>query len=403
MTQSTSREQNPVELCLADDVLFDEHVSPPGHPERPERLAAARQGVDDAPLARAARRLDARDASLDEMARVHTEEYVTALSRIEGKSGHLDADTFFSPRSYAAARRATGAALALTDALLDGAADYGFGLMRPPGHHARAGQSMGFCMLNHVAVAARHALERGARRVVIVDWDVHHGNGTEEIFESRPEVLYISLHQSPQYPGTGAVTDVGFEDGKGFTVNVPLAAGADNAVYAAALERVVLPIIEEYAPDLTLVSAGYDAHARDPLGGMQLDGERLRLDDAAAGRERAARPESSHRFPARGRLRSDRTARIGAAHARRALGRHGARGLRATEPAPRRADRRRRTYPERVLAPGIAHPASRAEPCPAERAGAEHGGTTAPGRVAHSVSAGTVARATREIAGLFSL
>jgi acetoin utilization deacetylase AcuC-like enzyme len=272
MTQSTSPRHDPIELCLADDLLFDEHVSPPGHPERPERLAAARQGVDDAPLARAARRLDARDASLDEMARVHTEEYVTALSRIEGKSGHLDADTFFSPRSYAAARRATGAALALTDALLDGAADYGFGLMRPPGHHARPGQSMGFCMLNHVAVAARHALERGARRVVIVDWDVHHGNGTEEIFESRPEVLYISLHQSPQYPGTGAVTDVGIEDGKGFTVNVPLAAGADNAVYAAALERVVLPIIEEYAPDLTLVSAGYDAHARDPLGGMQLDG-----------------------------------------------------------------------------------------------------------------------------------
>jgi acetoin utilization deacetylase AcuC-like enzyme len=267
----TSAKPNP-ELCLADDALFDEHISPPGHPERPERLGAARQGAMETTLARAASRLAARDASLDEMARVHTQEYVAALSRIEGKSGHLDADTFYSPGSYAAARRATGAALALADVLLDGKADYGFGLMRPPGHHARPGESMGFCMINHVAVAASHARQRGARRVVVLDWDVHHGNGTEEIFENDPDVLYISLHQSPQYPGTGAVTDVGFGDGKGFTVNVPLAAGADNAVYAAAFERVVLPIIEQFSPDLTLVSAGYDAHGRDPLGGMQLDG-----------------------------------------------------------------------------------------------------------------------------------
>lgn len=259
-------------LCLADDALFDEHVSPPGHPERPERLAAARQGVGDAAIAKLAQRLAARDASLDEIARVHSPEYVDSLSNIEGKSGHLDADTFFSPRSYSAARRATGAALALGDALLDGSADYGFGLMRPPGHHARPAQSMGFCMINHVAVAAQQALGRGARKVVIVDWDVHHGNGTEEIFERRADVLYISLHQSPQYPGTGAVGDVGFGEGKGFTVNLPLAAGADNAVYAAAFERLVLPIIEQYGPDLTLVSAGYDAHRRDPLGGMQLDG-----------------------------------------------------------------------------------------------------------------------------------
>jgi len=260
-------------LCLADDALFEEHVSPAGHPERPARLSAAREGVSSAAIARGAPTLAARDASLDDLALVHTGEYVTTLSRIDGKSGHLDADTFYSPRSFAAARRATGAALALTDALLDGQADFGFGLMRPPGHHARPAQSMGFCLINHVAVAAQHALGRGARRVVVLDWDVHHGNGTEEIFENDAEVLYISLHQSPQYPGTGAATDVGLGAGKGFTVNVPLAAGADNAVYRAAFERLVLPIIEQYAPDLTLVSAGYDAHVRDPLGGMQLDGD----------------------------------------------------------------------------------------------------------------------------------
>ena len=268
-----SQEVSEPVLCVADDALFEQHLSPPGHPERPERLDAARQGLADLPLAKRARKLAPRDATLDEMALVHTAEYVAALAQTEGKSGHLDEDTYFSPRSFAAARRATGAALAITDALLDGAADYGFGLLRPPGHHARPAQGMGFCLLNHVAVAAQHALGRGARRVVILDWDVHHGNGTEEIFEGSADVLYVSLHQNPQYPGTGAVGDAGLGEGQGFTVNLPLAAGATNADYAAAFDRVVLPIIEQYAPDLTLVSAGYDAHARDPLGGMQLDGD----------------------------------------------------------------------------------------------------------------------------------
>jgi acetoin utilization deacetylase AcuC-like enzyme len=259
-------------LCLADDELFDQHLSPPGHPERPARLTAARQGVQGSALGKAARRLPARDASAEELALAHDPAYVESLEETSGGSGHLDADTFYSPRSYDAARRATGAALAMTDALLDGASDFGFALLRPPGHHARPAQSMGFCMLNHVAVAARHARERGARRVVILDWDVHHGNGTEEIFDQAPDVLYMSLHQSPQYPGTGPARHVGAGAGRGYTVNVPLSAGADNAVYAAAFERVVLPIIEQFAPDLTLVSAGFDAHRRDPLGGMQLDG-----------------------------------------------------------------------------------------------------------------------------------
>jgi len=260
-------------LCLADDSLFEEHLSPAGHPERPARLSAARQGVEACPAAAGALRLAARDATLEELGRVHTSEYLEQLEQISGKSGYLDADTFHSPRSVAAARRASGAALALTDALLDGKADYGFGLLRPPGHHARPGSGMGFCLLNHVAVAARHALGRGARRVAILDWDVHHGNGTEEIFEASPEVLYISLHQSPQYPGTGAVGDTGTGEGRGFNVNVPLAAGADNSVYGAAFERLLLPVLEQFAPDLLLVSAGYDAHRRDPLGGMELDAD----------------------------------------------------------------------------------------------------------------------------------
>jgi acetoin utilization deacetylase AcuC-like enzyme len=263
----------PARWSLADDLLFDQHVSPPGHPERPARLTAARQGIERSTAAATARRLAPRDASLDELGRVHTASYLEQLEKIDGSSGHLDADTFYTARSFDAARRASGAALALTDALLDGSSDFGFGLLRPPGHHARPSHAMGFCILNHVAVAARHALARGARRVVILDWDVHHGNGTEEIFERVPEVLYISLHQSPQYPGTGPAGDVGAGEGHGFTLNVPLAAGADNAVYVAAFERLILPVIEQFAPDFTLVSAGYDAHRRDPLGGMELDAD----------------------------------------------------------------------------------------------------------------------------------
>jgi len=272
MTGEMSEQLTP-RLCLADDVLFDEHVSPPGHPERPQRLSAARQGVEACPAAAGAERLAPRDATLDELGRVHTPEYLEQLQQISGSSGYLDADTFYTPRSFDAARRASGAAVALTDALLDDRADYGFGLLRPPGHHARPGTGMGFCLLNHAAVAARHALARGAKRVVILDWDVHHGNGTEEIFEATPEVLYLSLHQSPQYPGTGAVGDTGSGEGRGYTLNVPLAAGADNDVYVAAFERLLLPVIEQFAPDFTLVSAGYDAHRRDPLGGMELDAD----------------------------------------------------------------------------------------------------------------------------------
>jgi acetoin utilization deacetylase AcuC-like enzyme len=268
-----SEQSSKPRLCLADDSLFEEHVSPAGHPERPQRLSAAREGVAACPAAAGAERLAPRDASLDELGRVHTPEYLEQLQQISGRSGYLDADTFYTPRSFDAARRASGAALALTDALLDDKANFGFGLLRPPGHHARPGHAMGFCLLNHVAVAARHALARGAKRVVILDWDVHHGNGTEEIFEATPEVLYLSLHQSPQYPGTGAASDTGSGAGRGHTVNVPLAAGADNDVYVAAFERLLLPVIEQFAPDFTLVSAGYDAHRRDPLGGMELDAD----------------------------------------------------------------------------------------------------------------------------------
>jgi acetoin utilization deacetylase AcuC-like enzyme len=257
-------------LVLVDDPLFCEHLAPAGHPERLERLHAARAAVAHAELDLRRVDLATRAATNDELARVHAQQYLHQLDQVAGRSGYLDEDTFYSPASVAAARAGAGAALVITDALLDRRADFGLALVRPPGHHARPNAAMGFCLLNNVAAAAAHARSRGVERVAIVDFDVHHGNGTQEIFYADPNVLYVSLHQSPLYPGTGAVSERGVADGHGYTVNVPLSAGADDAVYAAAVERIVAPVLAAYRPELLLFSAGFDAHARDPLAQMAM-------------------------------------------------------------------------------------------------------------------------------------
>jgi acetoin utilization deacetylase AcuC-like enzyme len=257
-------------LALVDDPLFCEHLAPAGHPERPERLHAARAAVAHAELDLRRVDLATRAATNDELARVHAQQYLHQLDQVAGRSGYLDEDTFYSAASVDAARAAAGAALVLTDALLDQRADFGLALVRPPGHHARPGAAMGFCLLNNVAVAAAHARARGVERVAIVDFDVHHGNGTQEIFYADPSVLYVSLHQAPLYPGTGAATERGVADGRGYTVNVPLSAGAGDAVYAAAIERIVAPVLASYEPGLLLFSAGFDAHVRDPLAQMEM-------------------------------------------------------------------------------------------------------------------------------------
>jgi acetoin utilization deacetylase AcuC-like enzyme len=269
-------------IVLVDDPVFLEHRAPgrmtgaasevDDHPERPERLEAARAAVERAVLPGATSwlRLPARDATDDELVRVHTEGYVENLGRIQGRRGYLDPDTYFAPASYAAARRAAGGAVALVEALREGRARYGLALVRPPGHHARPGSAMGFCLLNNVAIAAAHARALGTERVAIVDWDVHHGNGTQEMFYRDPSVLYISLHQWPFYPGTGSSDEVGEGEGKGYSVNVPLSAGADDGVYRDAFERIVAPVLTEFDPELVLISAGFDAHVRDPLASMRV-------------------------------------------------------------------------------------------------------------------------------------
>lgn len=256
-------------VAIVDDPLFDRHRSRGHHPERPERLQAVRAAlgrsqVQLVPIA-------ARDASFDELVQVHDASYLADLSRMAGREGHLDPDTYIAPDSVAAAYRAAGSACSLVEALIDGRARRGVALLRPPGHHARPDQAMGFCLLNNIAIATAHARARGIDRVAIVDWDVHHGNGTQEMFWEDPSVLYASIHQAPFYPGTGDASEVGEGPGIGKTVNIPLSAGAGDAEYAAAFERVLLPVLDAFRPELVLVSAGYDAHRNDPIAGMRLE------------------------------------------------------------------------------------------------------------------------------------
>jgi acetoin utilization deacetylase AcuC-like enzyme len=261
-------ETAPPRALVVDDPRFDRHSPLGHHPERPERLAAARDALAGAKAH--FERVAARPATDAELALVHDLRFVEGLSRLQGQEGYLDPDTYVSAESVSIARLAAGSLVGMVDAMIDGPVGKGVALLRPPGHHARPARAMGFCLLNNIAVAAAHAKSRGLDRVAIVDWDVHHGNGTQEMFWRDPHVLYVSTHQAPFYPGTGGVEETGAADGKGYTVNVPLLAGGGDSVYASAFERIVLPIVEAYSPELILVSAGFDGSARDPLAQMEL-------------------------------------------------------------------------------------------------------------------------------------
>ena len=203
---------------------------------------------------------------------VHPADYVASIERACGGGGRLlDMDTVVSPDSFEAALHAAGGAVRMVDLLLEGSAPCAFSAHRPPGHHATRAQAMGFCLFNNVAVAARYALDgRGLERVMILDWDVHHGNGTNDIFHASNRVLFVSIHQSPLYPGTGPAGDLGSGPGRGFTVNLPVGAGADDLVFCSLVDRVAVPLALAFAPQLLLISAGYDAHREDPLGECEM-------------------------------------------------------------------------------------------------------------------------------------
>src|SRR5215218_635583 len=273
-------------LTLISSTRFADHVTPPGHPERLER-AHVLDVVADGWRARGGRVCVPRAADREELARVHREPYLDALHATRGRAVMLDPDTFTSPDSVDVAALAAGAALTglewvlgderLAPDALDGESTGGprraLALVRPPGHHAEADRAMGFCLYNNVAVAAAAALARGMERVAVVDYDVHHGNGTQHAFYADSRVLFISTHQYPFYPGTGAADETGEGDGRGFTVNVPLESGCTDGDYEAACEHVIVPVLNEFAPELVIVSAGFDAHARDPLAHMRMSAE----------------------------------------------------------------------------------------------------------------------------------
>ena len=253
------------------DPAFLRHHNPDGHPERTERLEA---------MLRIAARCDqlgvralsaTRRATDDELLRIHSREHIDRVAATAGRVLMLDPDTFTSPDSYDCALLAAGGALDAVDRVMSGEFDNAFVAARPPGHHAESNRAMGFCLFSNIAVGAAHAVtHHGLERVMIIDWDVHHGNGTQEIFWNDSRVLFLSLHQFPFYPGTGSFEEIGGPDAQGMTVNVPMAAGFGDEEWLAAFRGVVVPVADQFAPQLVMLSAGFDAHANDPLGGMRV-------------------------------------------------------------------------------------------------------------------------------------
>jgi len=248
-----------------------EHAAP-GHPESPERLQAARAQLERHGVLRDVALKEPEPVDPAEVERVHGAGQIRAIRALAADGGGwVDGDTFVAPASYDAALRAAGAAVEACGAVLAGRQENAFALVRPPGHHAMANRSMGFCLFNNVAIAAAWALAAGGvERVLVVDFDVHHGNGTQDIFYERADVCFLSTHQWPLYPGTGRVQEAGVGAGQGYTLNLPLPARCDDGVYVRAFDEVLAPLARRYRPELILVSAGYDAHWRDPLASMRL-------------------------------------------------------------------------------------------------------------------------------------
>lgn len=259
---------------IVRDDRYMEHVMGHGHPECPERLAAIYDMLDK-DMGGLLLGIPAREANREELAYIHSESYIDEIASTSGiASTYLDPDTQTSAGSYNAALLAAGGLMKAVSMVNAGTLDNAFALVRPPGHHAERSRAMGFCLFNNVAIAAMHAREKlGLDRILIVDWDVHHGNGTQHSFEDDPGVLYFSSHQYPHYPGTGSYGETGRGDGEGYTLNVPLPTGYADGDFVSIYDKVLKPATLEYKPDMILVSAGFDIYINDPLSGMNVSPE----------------------------------------------------------------------------------------------------------------------------------
>jgi len=252
--------------------IYLEHFTGSWHPERPERLPAILKAIEEAGLNDTLVSLNPSPCPREYLRAVHTDRLIDSIENLCGPTPqHIDADTVVSEKSFEAALVAAGAGIVAADAIMDGEIENAFCAVRPPGHHAESDRAMGFCLFNNVAIATRYLQRvRGIEKVLIIDWDVHHGNGTQEIFYDDPTVLYFSSHQYPHYPGTGTMDEGGSGKGKTFTVNAPLRAGCGDKEYQQVFEKMLPPVADVFKPDFVMVSAGFDAHEDDSLASMRL-------------------------------------------------------------------------------------------------------------------------------------
>jgi len=262
---------------LRDDAFLN-HCAAGYHPEQSSRLSVIYRELDARQLTAKTKKVSARKATDEEILKVHSIDYLNKLKKmLPGGRGHLDLDTFFSPGTWEAALLAAGGTAELVSQIMEGTLDNGAAFVRPPGHHATPDRSMGFCILNNIAIATKTAFTKGAKRVAIIDWDLHHGNGTQDAFYEDPDVLYISTHMSPFFPGTGDYTETGSKKGFGYNINIPMPPRSGRDEFHEAFSRIILPVLEQFDPCIILVSCGFDAHVSDPIGALELETNDFKL------------------------------------------------------------------------------------------------------------------------------